>query len=183
MKLPNLPSIIWVILLPLGLVAFIGGIMLAFYLLTNIEGLASVIMVFGGFVFLRAGTGTPAKQDKSSSFLLAAGIVFFALMGVAIDQPGNFLFNKPLEVIYCRDGAELSRNIITLHPLPGRTDIIQDFACVKDNNITSEISQFSVITVRFIEYVLIGYFLVFVNKLINRNQFNLYPQTNAGTEK
>ena len=49
----RLPSIVWVILLPLGLLLFIGLIILLFYCLANIEGFDSIVMIISFFLVLR----------------------------------------------------------------------------------------------------------------------------------
>ena len=50
----NLPSIVWVVLLPLGLAALIGGIILIFFMLASVEGFASILILVIGFLVVRA---------------------------------------------------------------------------------------------------------------------------------
>lgn len=174
----KLPSIVWVFLIPLGIAAFIGTIIFGFYLLAEVEGVASIIMLVAGFLTLRAAStvSIPEIKDKakqSSSFALAAGISFFALMGMAIDQPGNVIYNKPMEIFFCPAETHLFRNVSVSHPLPGRTDITQGFYCVDETDeIVYEMDMFQVIVVRFVEYVFIGYALIGINKLLNQYAFN-----------
>src|SRR5687767_322802 len=119
----KLPSIVWVFVILGGLFAFIASIIGLFWALANIEGFGSLIFFLIGYKFIR-GTGNNVGD--------AIIILFFALMGVAVDQPGNWLYNKPLEFWQCTDGTHLVRGVIVTHPLPGRTDVSQDFTCVDD---------------------------------------------------
>jgi hypothetical protein len=168
-KIAKLPSIVWVILIPIGLIAFIGSIILTFYLLANVEGFASIVMLLAALGTMKASVSYTKYQTKSesgSSFFLALGICFFALMGVAIDQPGNYLYNKPLEIFFCPENTRLERDVEVSHPLPGRTDMTQNFYCEdKNDNAIEGISVLNVILVRFVEYVIIGYLLIFIVKL------------------
>ena len=94
--------------------------------------------------------------------MIAIGIVFFALMGMAIDQTGNFIYNKPIEIFYCSQDEYLNRGVDVTNPLPGRTDITQEFVCI--NKISGQkryVDMGSVILVRFTEYIIIGYALRF----------------------
>ncbi|MEP7103325.1 MAG: hypothetical protein ABI721_01275 [Candidatus Dojkabacteria bacterium] len=167
----NLPSIAWVILLPLGIFALIGGIIFLFFIISSVEGAASVIILIAGIFVIRGSDSINVKgvKEKSSGFMVGVGIVFFALMGMAIDQPGNFIYNKPIEVLFCPAGTYLSRDQIVSHPLPERTDITQDFDCVDSTgNAATSIDMWNVILVRFVEYVIIGYILIGLNKLFSK---------------
>lgn len=158
----QIPSIGYVLLIPLGLITFIGSIILLFWALANLEGLASVLMLLAGYGAFRS---FHQNDIPLTSFALGAGIVFFALMGMAIDQPGNLLYNKPLELI-CPDGTSLNRSVDVLHPLPERTDMVQNFQCFDtEGNAVSQINMFHIIGVRFAEYILIGYFLYFLSRI------------------
>jgi hypothetical protein len=170
----KLPSIVWVILLPLGLIAFIGSIILIFNLVATVEGVASIIFLIIGFLTIGGASATTKfsgiSEGKASGagFAVAVGIVFFAIMGMAIDQPGNYIYNKPVEWVYCQNGTSLSRGVDVTHPLPGRTDITQDFSCKDTNGVNKyEINMFGLLGIRFVEYVLIGYGLIGLHRLIN----------------
>lgn len=160
----KLPSIAWVILIPLMIAAFIGAIMGGFWLIASVEGVASVLLLVIAFFVIRAG-----GNEKTDSFTVAIGIAFFALMGMSVDQPGNFIYNKPIEMIVCQAGSHFNRNIEVSNPLPGTTYIIQNFDCYDDSGAkTSQTSMWAIIIGRFIEYVLIGYALIYLNKAIYR---------------
>lgn len=166
----QIPSIVYVILIPLGIAAFIGTIVLFFTAIASIEGFASIIMLIAGYGAFRIMRPDATIPGQSSSFFLAAGIVFFALMGLAIDQPGNLLYNKPLEY-FCPTGTSLNRSVNVLHPLPGRSDMIQHFQCFDaTGNVAGQISLMHIIPVRFTEYVLIGYGLYFLSRVRNRKK-------------
>jgi hypothetical protein len=173
--LSNLPSIVYVFLIPLGIIALIGGIITLFFALATVEGVASAVLLIAGFVAVRAGSSIkfetkkqPAAKQMGTGWARAMGICFFALMGLAIDQPGNIIYNKPIELLYCPAQTQLVRGSQVSHPLPGRTDINQEFTCVDPSGTaTGEIDMFSVILVRFVEYVFIGYGLIGVSTLLD----------------
>lgn len=162
----SLPSIAWVIIIPIMIALFLGLIIGTFWALASVEGFASVL-VLGVAVLIAYWSRGGASEPQASSFMLAIGISFFALMGATIDQPGNPIYNLPIEVIYCKDGSFLNRGVLVSHPLPERTDIVQNFQCVtEDGAVTYDISPFQVLLVRFVEYIVIGYGLVAVGRLV-----------------
>jgi hypothetical protein len=171
-RFSRLPSFVWIILFVLGIAALIGGIILLFYALTNIEGFASVLMIVIAWLVIRVGTGNSVPTESSSSqrLIVAAAITFFALMGMAIDQPGNYVYNRPLQWFFCPSGTELHRGVDVTHPLPGRTDVTQDFTCVdpRENAVIDNPSMGGVIITRFVEYVLVAYGLIALNRLYLR---------------
>lgn len=171
----NLPSFVWVFLLPLGLILFIVTIISFFMALASVEGFASVIMLLVGFGVLWASSTEYVSKNvktKSSGLFVAFGISFFALMGLAIDQPGNFIYNKPIEVFFCPDGTNLKRNSIVSHPLPGRTDVNQNFECYESDESVKTIGIFDIMLVRFVEYVFIGYGLVYLVAFLKYRNIN-----------
>ncbi len=181
--LSKLPSIAWVILLPLGLIGFIVGILALFWAIATVEGFGSVIMVAAGWMGVwlairpkkSSDDSQLAKQIKNTygktadsfgSLITAGVIVWYAIMGMAIDQTGNPLFNYPLRW-FCPAGISLNRNVDVLHLLPGRTDIIQNYTCFnsKGDSVT-QLNTLIVIGVRFTEYVLIVYLFIAIRKLM-----------------
>jgi len=169
-NLKRLPSLAWVIIFPLLIILVIGFFSLLIYLTANIEWFATAVIVVSGFVAFKYANQTAAQNTEvkktDGGFVLAVGIVFFALMGMAIDQPGNFVLNYPLNV-FCENNSTLERSVDVLHPLPGRTDMIQDFSCYDSSgNYVNSIGMGYIIATRFIEYVLIGYGLHYLTKYL-----------------
>lgn len=168
----QLPSPVLVFLIIGGIIAFIGSIIALFWALATIEGVASVIMLLAAWGTIRALSGPinvkSAQPGKSANVLVALGIAFFALMGVAVDQTGNYFYNKPLEWLFCPAAATLHRGVNVTNPLPGRTDVTQDFACVSKGQEVESIGIVEVIGARFGEYVLLGYALIGISRLYNR---------------
>ncbi|HYD35209.1 MAG TPA: hypothetical protein VD999_04035 [Vitreimonas sp.] len=168
--LSGAPSIVWIILLVAGLCGFIGSIIFSFFLLANVEGLASLIIIGVGWLAVVGSVSLPDKTSQPhsgaiDSFTKGALICFYALMGMAIDQPGNFVLNYPLRWL-CPPATVISREVDVTHPLPGRTDITQDFRCVDaSGKVIDRPSLFQVIGIRFVEYVIIAYLLVEIRKL------------------
>jgi hypothetical protein len=176
-RISKLPSIAWVVLLPLGLIAFIGSIIFGFWALATIEGVASVILVGAGWLgvvgAIRPGDRLNPKLVKQEAepfvgIVIAAVIVWYALMGMAIDQTGNPLFNYPLR-FFCPAGSSLNRDINVYHLLPGRTDIIQDYTCFDNQGkVVKKLDMFMLIGTRFVEYLVIAYAMIGLRKLMVR---------------
>ncbi|MCC6643520.1 hypothetical protein IT411_02120 [Candidatus Peregrinibacteria bacterium] len=165
----TIPSIVWVLLIPLGIVVIIGGIILGFQAIATIEGVASIIMIIAGFFVFRGLATDNGQNGKSSDNQLFLGLAigFYALMGMAIDQPGNFIFNKPVEMFFCPPGTAIYRDVDVNHYLPGETTITQNYQCFDSNgNIAKQIDMWPLIVIRFVEYVLMGYLLYFLGKLM-----------------
>ncbi len=90
----RVPGLLWIPLILLGVAAVVVVPAAFIWGISHIEGLATVIVVAGGV----AAFTVPTARGTAWRGLMAAGaIVFFALMGMAIDQPGNPVLNKPLE--------------------------------------------------------------------------------------
>ncbi|MEO6728398.1 MAG: hypothetical protein ABIM99_00590 [Candidatus Dojkabacteria bacterium] len=170
-KLSNLPSIVYVVLIPIGIAALIVGVILLFTGIATIEGFASFLFLVIGLVIVLAGSSDvkipKIKSPGSGGFAVAAGIVFFALMGMSIDQTGNVIYNYPIQVLSCPEGTYLTRESVVTNPLPGRTDINQDFNCVNTHKkVVSSVDIGTVLIVRFVEYVIIGYGFIFLGTII-----------------
>ncbi len=89
-------------------------------------------------------------------------------MGMAIDQTGNIIYNQPL-ALFCPDGTTYSRSVATYHPLPGRTDFVQNFQCLAaEGKSPYDIPIGIVIGIRFMEYVFIAYFLLGIRFVIKK---------------
>jgi hypothetical protein len=169
----RLPSIVWIPIIVLGIAALVGGGIGLFYLLFNVEGAASVIMIVIAWVVLRAGARVNVSTPDSPAaqlpgWVTALCILFFAVMGLVIDQTGNVLYNKPVEWLFCPAGTTLQRGVDVSHPLPGETVVNQTFSCVEGQQVVRGIGDFEPIAVRFVEYILIGYILLGLSRLYSR---------------
>lgn len=164
----KMPSLFWVVIIPIGIALFIGSIIGLIYLSAYVEGFVSIIFLIISFFIVKKISKPRQKQfsneeipkQKIPSIAIAGFIIFFALMGAALDQPGNFIYNKPIEWIFCDECCELKRGVDVLHPRPGETYLIQDFVCVDDKNqINSFIAPFYIFLCRFVEYIILAYLL------------------------
>lgn len=165
----RLPSFVWILLIVGGIIAFIGGIIGTFYLLSHVEGVGSLIMLIVAWAALRAGSSDkPTPPEQSGGLFTAIGLTFFAMMGLAIDQTGNPIYNQPLEWFFCPGESQLQRGVDVSHPRAGTTTITQEFACMDGEREVKRLGMGAVIGVRFVEYVLIGYLLIGLNRLYNR---------------
>ena len=94
-------------------------------------------------------------------------------MGAALDQPGNFIYNKPIEWIFCPAASELMRETIQRGLSGGGVSLSQKFACVAENGqVLRQISVWEVLIIRFIEYVIIGYILLGLSRFYARLRRN-----------
>ena len=171
--LQKAPSFVWIFIFIAGIVGFIGGIILIFWLLANVEGVASVIFLIVGW-FMAMGLAS-ADKTPGSQILVAGVITFYALMGMAVDQPGNPIFNQPVGWL-CPEGSSLNRGVNVSHPLPERTDITQDYRCLDDKGKTVKmIDMGAVVGIRFVEYVVIAYAMMAVKTLIFPKKSQISP--------
>jgi hypothetical protein len=165
----KIPSFVWILIIVAGIALFIGAILSGFYLFTHIEGAGSVFMLVCAWSALRVGANTP--EIKSSSIGLAILIVFFALMGNAFDQTGNFIYNKPLEWIFCPSDSELTRDVLHRAVRSG-VSVEQNFTCVAGNGgqVLRKISGWEQFFFRFFEYIVLGYLLYGWSRLYTRHK-------------
>lgn len=168
MPLPKLPSIVWIIILALGLIALIGGIIGSFWALATIEGVASLALLLIAWFIIRSGAGD--KNLKLDPLVTAIAILFFALMGMSVDQSGNWLYNKPMELIFCSANQHLTHQTSYSNPLPGTTYITDEFHCT-DNQTGKHLRTINTLerlVFRFVEYLALGYLLIFISKILDR---------------
>jgi hypothetical protein len=181
--LHRLPSFAWIIIFVLAIAGLIGGTAGACYVISHYEGAATLLMIGAAWIIIRlwSGLGSQAVVDtpspQGSNLLVALCIAFYAAMGIAIDQPGNWLFNRPFQWFYCPAGTELQHGVSVSHPLPERTDITQDFSCVtkSDRVFVKRIGGFPQVWVRFVEYILVAYGLLGLNRLYTRIRRSAAP--------
>lgn len=159
----RIPSWGWVFIGVACIVLFILFIMGSFYSLAHFEGFASVIFLVLGVIAFRVFSGKP---PSTIPVIRAIAVGFFALMGATIDQTGNYIYNKPVEWCMCPDGTELNRTTTTSHPLPGRTDMTQNFLCLLNGEPVENIDMLAIIGIRFLEYMVLAYLLLGLRWLI-----------------
>jgi len=161
----RLPSWVWILIIIAGAAGLIGLLIGSFVGIAMVEGFASVILLLCGIVGF--GIYPLRKPEKANPFTRAIGLSFFALMGAAVDQPGNFIYNKPVEICFCESGTSLNRTENVSNPLPGTTYIEQNYICYDAaGNPVKRINVFAVVAIRFVEYVLLGYLLLWLRRVI-----------------
>jgi hypothetical protein len=169
-----IPSIVWVIAALVGIVALVALISGAFFGFTQIEGLGSIALLVIAWVVLRVlargQTSKPTrKNDPARSIAVAFGILTFAFAGFGLDQPGNIIYNLPIQWLFCPAGTQLQRGADVRNPRPGTTVITQNFTCVDaDGQVEVEVPVFGAMIVRFVEYILLGYLLLWLSQLYTR---------------
>jgi len=162
----KIPSIGWVLIVVAAIALFVGAIWGGFFVITHIEGAGSIFLLVSAWSVLRVGANTPEIRDNKLG--VAVLIVFFAMMGLAFDQTGNFIYNQPMEWLFCPSDSELSRE--TLHRAVRRgVSVEQNFTCVAaSGQVVRQISGWEHLFFRFFEYVLIGYALRFLSRFYTR---------------
>ena len=174
--LGRLPSFAWIIIIVLAIGALIGSVMGSCYVISHYEGAATILMVGIFWILLRLWSNLGSQEvveipsSKGTNLIVGLCIAFYAAMGVVIDQPGNWLFNRPFQWFYCPEGTELEHGVSISQPLPERTDTTQDFSCVtkSDRTFVKRIGAFPQLWVRFVEYILVAYGLLGLNRLYTR---------------
>ncbi|HAY34080.1 MAG TPA: hypothetical protein PK536_01950 [Ignavibacteria bacterium] len=180
-RIAKIPSWLWIIIFIAGIVLFIVGIQISIYGIATIEGIGTFIMLTAGILI--SGVFTSKNQPMKSNIVIALFISFYALMGASIDQSGNYIFNKPVEYLCCPGDSKLARNMIIRDPLPERRDFVQDFSCVDENlNRVEEINLLAVFGIRFGEYVLIGYLLLWIRRFRYKYFIEKKFQKQPGTD-
>jgi hypothetical protein len=159
----ELPSFIWLLLIVGGIVVFIGGMIGSVVFLSTVEGVASLVLLLIAFFAGRVWSG---ERSQSTPGMRGVALAFFALMGMALDQPGNFLYNLPIGALSCPAGSSLDRSTSVSHPRAGRTEFRQRFRCLDEaGQQTRQVPMHHVLGVRFLEYVVLGYLLIGIKYL------------------
>lgn len=164
----KIPSVLWIPIIVGGIALFILAPLAFFYGIGYIEGFGSIILLVLGWFGFRIGNNS--DDLKLGGFGVALGITFFALMGMALDQTGNFIYNQPLEWLFCPEKSELMRETIKRGGRGGGISLNQNFACVSTNSgeVLRQISGFEHLAFRFVEYVFIGYVLLGLSRIYAR---------------
>lgn len=159
----KIPSFLWIPIIVGAIALFIGGIFAVFYGIGYVEGFGSLILLGLGWIGFRVGNNSDSLE--AGNLGIAIGITFFALMGMALDQTGNFIYNKPLEWIFCPETSELTRETISRGARGGGVTLSQNFSCVAENGeVLRKISGFEHFAFRFLQYILIGYILLYLSR-------------------
>lgn len=164
----KIPSFLWIPIIVGAIALFIGGSFAIFYGFGYVEGFGSLILLILGWIGFRIGNNSDGLE--TGSLAVAFGITFFALMGMSLDQTGNYFYNKPLEWIFCTENSELMRETIKRGGRKGGVSLSQNFACVAADGekVLREISGFEHFGFRFLQYVVIGYILLGLSRLYAR---------------
>jgi hypothetical protein len=168
----KVPSFVWILVIIAAIALFIGGMIGGFYVITHIEWVGSIFLLVCAWGCLRFGANSPEiKSDGALGKVgLAILITFFAMMGVGLDQPGNLIYNKPMEWIFCPADSELRRDVTRRAARGGGVSVEQNFTCTQTGGeqISRKIGMWEMIFFRFFEYVLLGYVLLGLSRLYSR---------------
>lgn len=164
----KIPSFLWIPIIIGAIALFIGGSFAIFYGFGYVEGFGSLILLVLGWFGFRVGNNSDGSE--TGTLAVAFGITFFALMGMALDQTGNFLYNKPIEWIFCPKNSELMRETISRGVVGGGVSLSQSFVCADQNSgqILRKISGYEHFGVRFLQYILLGYILLGLSRAYSK---------------
>lgn len=161
----KIPSWAWVFIIAAGGVGMIGLFMGTFLVITTLEGAASLVILAAGLYGF--GIIPLRKPVKPDALTRGVGLAFFTFMGATIDQPGNVIYNQPVEMCFCEKGTSLKRVSDVSHPIAGTTRVTQNFTCYDaTGNPTKQINMFAILGMRFIEYLFLAYFLIALRRLL-----------------
>ena len=178
----KIPSLAWILIIAAAVALFIGALWGGFYAVTHVEGVGSIFLLVCAWAALRGGANSPDLE--SSNLGLAILIVFFAMMGIGLDQPGNFIYNQPMEWIFCPPETELTRDVVRRAARGGGVSIEQNFNCVAaGGQVLRRLSGWELYFFRFFEYVVIGYILLGLSRLYSRMKGFLEVNGSAGKNK
>lgn len=159
----KVPSFVWILAIVAAVALFIGGMIGGFYVITHVEWVGSIFLLLAAWGVLRFGANAPEiKSDGTGGKIgLAILITFFAMMGVALDQPGNFIYNQPMEWLFCPADSDLLRDVVRRAARGGGVSVEQKFTCVATGGgqVLRTIGMWEMIFFRFFEYVALGYAL------------------------
>jgi hypothetical protein len=153
------------------LVGLIVGLFEGF---TQIEGFGSIVMLVAGWGALRLlayaqDYKIPRTRDSIRNMGIGFGILLFAFIGFAVDQPGNRIYNFPIQWLFCPADTQLQHGVDVQNPRPGSTVVTQEFMCVdSDGQVQQRVSFLNATLVRFVEYILIGYLLLWLSQFYTR---------------
>ncbi len=168
----KIPSFVWIPAIVAGIALFIGGMIGGFYAVTHLEGVGSIFLLFAAWGCLRFGANSPEiKSDGALGKIgLAVLITFFAMMGVGFDQPGNFIYNQPMEWLFCPADSDLTREVVRRAARGGGVSVDQKFTCVAQSGgqVWRTVGTWELVFFRFFEYVLLGYALLGLSRLYSR---------------
>lgn len=160
----KIPSFLWIPLIAAAVAGFVGIGWLLFYGVGFVEGFSSVALLIAGWYGFRVANNS--DELETGTLGVAFGICFFALMGMALDQTGNILYNKPIEWFFCPDGSALVRDAVQRGVRGGGVSVSQSFACMKGDESVVVLKGWAPMMVRFAEYVAIGYVLLGLSRVV-----------------
>jgi hypothetical protein len=154
----------WVILIGVLLGLTVGMILLG-YLTDTFEGFASIVLLALAIALLwKYGQDVIKNKGPMIGFILV-----FTFLGLIFDRAGNFIYNKPIEML-CPSQTILKRKIVAEEDYEGNTQNHHYFSCypMERGQAVVELPLYQTVGIRFIEYIVIGFVLLGVYWVISR---------------
>lgn len=146
----------WLLFL-VPLLILISILWVIMYFTQNFEGVASIgllILGFGTIVWL----GHEIVENK---FTILIFIVVFSILGIIFDGAGNFIYNKPIQML-CPAETVLSREVIVSEDYEGNTAYRHVFSCysMTQGQSVKQLPLYQTGGIRLVQYLTIGFVLL-----------------------
>lgn len=135
------------------------------YFTQNFEGVASIGLLVVATVIL-IWFGREVIENKVNTIIV---LVIFTFLGLVFDGAGNFIYNKPIQML-CPAETYLNREVIISEDYEGNTTHNHVFSCFAENQ-EKAIKHFPLYQtggIRFFEYIFLGTILLGFYWIINR---------------
>jgi hypothetical protein len=146
-------------------IATITLIILTVSAVTNKEGIATIIFLV---IYILVVIVFPSKHKQKATLksIIGVAIVFISFMGGILDLAGNKLMNAPIEKCLCDKNEELKRTVYHSR-IGSKSSSTTEFTCENmPEKKSRKVSNFSIIGIRMVEYVVIGLILLLTQQLI-----------------
>lgn len=149
------------IFIPVILIAL--AFVLIVYFTDNFEGIASI----GILVLAIAALFIFKGEVIESKYTILVFIAIFSFLGIVFDRAGNFIYNKPFEIL-CPAETVLARDVVAVENSDGEMVNQQYFSCysMTEGKAIKELPLYQTIGIRLFEYIAIGFVLIGIHWLI-----------------
>lgn len=156
-------STIALIFIPVILIAL--AFVLIAYFTDNFEGIASIgilVLAIAALFFFKG-------EVIENKYTILVFIAIFAFLGLVFDRAGNFIYNKPFEML-CPAETVLSRDVVAVENSDEEMVNQQYFSCysITQGKAIKELPLYQTIGIRFLEYIVIGFVLIGIYWVIFR---------------
>jgi hypothetical protein len=151
------------IIVPLALI--VGVLWLIVYFTDNFEGVASI----GLLAVAIAGLWFGGRETVENKYTIIVFFVIFGFLGIMFDRAGNFIYNKPFQML-CPAETVLDREVIVEEDYEGNTQHNHYFSCysMTQGKSIKHFPIYQTVGIRFVQYIVLGFILLGFYWLISR---------------